>query len=61
VNPNAKYFLAVLSAVAVGAQVAFPHAAWTPGLVSAITAALGALHLVPAVAASSPTESGNGT
>lgn len=45
-SPNAKYILAALGVIAVVVQAVWPHAAWTPGLVSAITAALGALHLV---------------
>ena len=46
-NTYAKIFLALLSGVAVGIETAYPHAAWAVPVVTAITAALGTMHLVP--------------
>jgi hypothetical protein len=51
VNQYVKVALAVLSAIAVTMQAAFPGSPWAGTLATAITAALGALHLVPAAAA----------
>lgn len=52
-NLYAKITLAVLSGVAVGIETGFPHATWAIPVVAAITAALGTMHLVPAVPSSS--------
>lgn len=48
INQWVKVGAAVLGAAAIGLQAAYPHAAWTIPLMAGVTAALGALHLVPA-------------
>lgn len=52
-----KVALAVLGAVAIGLQTAYPHAAWVIPITTAVTAALGALHLVPSGGQTSSTPS----
>lgn len=45
-NPYLRVALVVLSAVSIALQTTYPHAAWMIPVTAAITAALGALHLV---------------
>lgn len=53
-NTYLKTALAILGAVAITLQTAYPHAPWALTVTTAVTAVLAALHIAPTSSAAPP-------